>query len=111
MAFGEVPKPQDRISALPGGSRESLGLGEGEPGRGHRHLRRAEAQSRSHVWWRPLLTFIEHVLWAGNGLKAQTELYPLILQQPYEKTSKGRMELKSVHPWVYPETLGGPAAW
>lgn len=34
MVFGEVLKPHNGISALPGRMRESLGSGEGEPGRG-----------------------------------------------------------------------------
>lgn len=71
MAFGEVLKPHNGISSLPGRMRESLGSGEGEPGRGGglrkgRHLRRAEKQYRPDVWWRSWLTFIENFLWAAE---------------------------------------------
>lgn len=58
------PEPHNRISAW--GAREHSSSGEGESGRGGgpkeaRHLRRAEEQYRPEVWWRPLLTFTEHL--------------------------------------------------
>lgn len=55
---------------------ESLDLGKGEPGKGDRHQRTAEEKSRSHVWWRPSLTFTERFLWAEKAVKPQMDYVP-----------------------------------
>ena len=83
--------------------------------RGTRKGRQASKNSRGQVQVTRLVETLADVYWAPSlgrkGHKAQTGLCPRIPQQPSDRTSKGRVELKSTHPGVVPEAPGGPAAW